>query len=163
METWGVSELEVSPPEQACAAFFCSLVIELSVPKEPVKRQDALKLAYRWLDASAICRSAINEPGRPGTEPELARALSAVAEYLKEYAQFIIESANRSSPHLLKRSSGQRNDDASRAVVRAMAVGSHAIFGKYLYGTLATIAAVTLDADVDAESVRNWCADLPCH
>ena len=162
MQKWGVSELGISLPDRACAAFYSWVVIELGVPKESATRQGIAAMAKPWHSAAERCRMAIHSPGRPGLEPELARALEMSSQYLEEYSQFIIESAGRDGPYILKRSSGQRNDNSTRGKVRALAMGTKAMFGSYLYRTVSTVASVALQTDVDWESVRNWCQDLPC-
>ena len=42
-------------------------------------------------------------------------------------------------------------------------MATRAIFGKFLYGTLVTVATVALGTKkVTEKSVINWCSDLPC-
>lgn len=95
----------------------------------------------------------------PGRDPELARALKVAGQYLEEYCQYIIASSKQVNPYILERSSRERGgDNTTRARVRALAVGVHAIFGAFLYGTLATVGSVALQTDIDAKSVKNWCS-----
>jgi len=161
METWGLFAMGVSPQDQACAAFYCCIVTELGVPKQPAMLRHVLKSVKPWQSAAALCRMAQKIPGHAPLDSEIVKALSIVAEYFDDQARFI-EQANRQSPYFIKRSSGLRGvaDDKIRGSVRAIARGMHAIFGSFLYGTLATTASVVLKRKIDAKKVENWCADL---
>lgn len=172
MEDWGLCKFEFSLPEQVCAAFFCSLVIELGNKRELgmeldnkgekiVTHTDIKRYADRWRSAAKLCRQMEYEGGRHRVDPKLSDAISMVGAYFDQYARFI-EDANEGNPYVVGRSSRQRNDDAVRAQVRAIAVITNKIFGKFLYKTLATVASVVFQNNVKPESVRDWCADIPC-
>lgn len=161
METWGASNHGVALPDQACAAFLCFVVSELGVPTEAVKRRDMLKRAGQWRSGAEFCREATANLIPQLNNSELARALELVGKYFDGQAQLVIGAANQKNPYLLKRSSRQRNDDTTRARVRALAMGTRAIFGTFLYGTLVTVAAVALQTKVTEKGVINWCSDLP--
>jgi len=161
MEKWGLSTLGVSVADQACAAFYGYAVIELGVPKIAMTQSALSKIIEPWRSAAKLCRwlAADSPTGRPNEDIE--KALLTSAAYLDEGADFI-ENANRSKPYFLPRSTGKRGvgDDLTRGYVRALALGTRAIFGKFLYGTLATTASVALNKSIDRKTVEDWCSDL---
>ena len=53
METWGVTNYGVALPDQACAAFFCCVVLKLCFPNRAIKRRDMLKRAELWLSGQS--------------------------------------------------------------------------------------------------------------
>lgn len=163
LETWDIPAYDVSLQDQACAAFFSAVVIELGVPKDATTSRNVLTFVKPWRAAAEQCQLALDLPGRPRTDPELAWALSMVGDFFEDYARFV-EQANKKSPYFLMRSSGQRNDDEIRGKTRALAATAHRIFGSFLYGTVATVATVALQLspEVDESNVRDWCAKLPC-
>lgn len=155
------SSLGVSLPDQACAAFYALVVTELGIPKRAATRSNIAAMAEPWHSAAELCKAAIHLPGRPGREPELARALETAAAYLDKSGRYIKEQSQKESPYTIKRSSRARGDDTTRGRVRALAMGAKAIFGSYEYGSVATVASVALQTNVSAKSVENWCEDLP--
>ncbi len=160
MENWGIPISGVSLPDQACAAFFCSVATELAIPKGGFTQAEFLEKITPLRSAANVCRMAIDFPRSPRTDAEIAKCLRVVSDYLEEEAQYILD-INKEKANVLPRSSGQRNDDTRRATVRALALIVRATFGKLLYGTLATLASVALDQDLNAKTVRNWCKGLP--
>jgi hypothetical protein len=100
--------------------------------------------------------------------PELAQSHRAVIADLEYYAYFIETAARRNRSHYLERSSGARgvlgagnDNDNVRAQAREIALGVRAIFGTFLYKTVATVMSVALDLKIRESSVRDWCGDLP--
>jgi hypothetical protein len=161
LETWGISNLGVPLHEQACAAFFSGVVLELGVPKNARTGRDVAAIMRPWRSAAAQCQIALNMPGRPGIEPELASALSASREYFEDYAQFL-ERAIKNSPYFFPRSSGKPGEDQIRGKVRAIAVVTQKIFGSFLCGTVATVATVALQLspNLKKDRVIDWCSGL---
>jgi hypothetical protein len=162
LEKWGIEEYNVSLQDRASAAFFALVVIELVVEKPPLTKKRVADFVGLWSNGAKLCRVAMDEPGRGSVDPELRKALSVVAKYFDEQARFV-EEVNANNPYVLRRSSGERNDDSVRAIVRALARRTHEIFGEYLCGTLTTVANVALQpkTDIKKESVVDWCAGLP--
>lgn len=139
LKTWDIPDRDVPLQDQACAAFFAFVVIELSNKRIVLTRAQVEKLAQRYLDAANICRSL-------GEHEAAARVENQV---------------RLSGPNILERSSVQRGDDEIRARVRALATATKRIFGKTLYGTVATVVAVALGIEpVTKKSIINWCKNL---
>jgi hypothetical protein len=157
--TWGLPEACISPSDRACAAFYASAVQALTFP-HVVTRAQAKNLARPWLSAAALCRKVLEHEPAPRINPELAKALETVGPYFEREGRL---REQKGSPWIAERSSKARGDDEARARVRALAPGTHAIFGSYLYGTLATVVTVALQIEpkITPKSVANWCADLP--
>jgi hypothetical protein len=154
METWGVSDLGVSLTDRACAAFYCCVVLEVGVSREPMRRSDILELAERWRSSALLCRSAIHNPG-VSHKPELAKALPIVAKYFDEYSEFISTQASKENPYLFDRDRGNTRD---RALVQTLANGARAIFGSPLYRSLARVATAVTGNEISWQSVREWCS-----
>jgi hypothetical protein len=89
---------------------------------------------------------------------ELATALEIVGELLETRAKQTESPAWRAC--VIERSG--RSDDKIRVGVRVLAAETHKLFGKYLFGTLASVAtvALALPTAVPKKSVENWCSDL---
>jgi hypothetical protein len=172
MQTWDVSDLDVSLEEQACAAFFLIILVELGVPKSAVKDHDIRKEIERWRFAAGMCREALEVPHKGRLDRDLARALTTSAGYFEEWAKFI-GTASKNSPHVIGRAGQNRapggekdksGDDAIRGHVRAIAIATRDIFGSFLCGTVAKAASVALDRPTEkpitGKSVENWCAEV---
>jgi hypothetical protein len=158
MRNWVEPSLEnFSLNDEACAAFFASVVIELGVPKEPATRRDIPALTP-MLSAAEQCRFALSIP-RVKYDHELAKSLLMAKAYFEDEARKITN-----HPYFLGRRMGE--GDTTRARVRAIAARTRAIFGKFLYGTVATVASIALQTEIGAETVRKWCSGLaggyPC-
>jgi len=159
---WGINDFHYSANDQACAAFFACILVEATIANPPVTQMAVKKVVQWWREGAKRCRIALQTPGRARVDLGLAKSLTDAEKYFEEMARYIEDHA-ASNPNLLKRSSGERGEDAVRAIVRAVARGTLAIFGGYLYGTLATAVTVAmgLNEEINPESVKNWCATLP--
>jgi hypothetical protein len=136
-------------------------VLELAHCRAIATRAQADEFARPWLSAAELCWWVMRHESRPKIDPEFARALSIVGEYLEDQGRLLEQ---RDGLYIVERSSKKRGDDKIRARVRALATATHVIFGQFLYGTVATVATVALQIDpaVKGRSVRNWCRGLPC-
>jgi hypothetical protein len=169
METWEIClfpasknlDEGVSLQDRACAAFYAAIVLELAHCRAIATRAQADELARPWLSAAELCWWVMRHESRPRIDPELAGALSIVGEYLEDQGRV---QEQRDSLYIVERSSKKRGDDKIRARVRVLATATHAIFGQFLYGTVATVATVALQINpaVKGRSARNWCRGLPC-
>jgi hypothetical protein len=158
LKTWGVSDMGVSVQEQACALFFWRVVIEMCVPRTATTGHDIANLVAPLHSATEQCRSGMRGLGL-SADGELAKALSLSAEYFDFKARVAGEDVN--SPYTLKRRSGKPEDDTVRGRVRALAWTTHALYGLFQYGILASVATVALQTNITRKDVRNWCSDLP--
>lgn len=172
LRTWEISDAGVSLNEQACAALFAFSAFNFSnSPRTIGTRSQAEALAALDFDAAEVCRRLACEA--PPLSPE-RRALEVAAEFIKNHTRWKLEHL-LSSPYTIgDRSSRPDNNDSkgqklgpgarveARGRVRALAAETHAIFGQYLYGTVATVATVALQIDptISKQDVRNWCSDL---
>ncbi len=148
---------DVIPRDEACAAFFAAVVMELKLANKPVYPSDVSALINPWQNAARQCRDAQKNPlFRPRIDTELETSLAAVAGFFEERAAFV---ESGSSPYLLGR---KRNDDATRVLARGIAKRCKLIFGQFLCGTIATTVNVglQLEIEIDADTVRNWCEGL---
>jgi hypothetical protein len=169
METWEICRFPasknidegVSLQDRACAAFFAAIVLELANFRAIATRVQADEFAKPWLSAAGLCWSIMRHEPRLAIDPEFARALSIVGEYLEDQGRL---REQKDGLYIVERSSKKRGDDGTRARVRALAAVTHAIFGQFLYGTVATIATVALQINpaITSRSVRSWCRGLPC-
>jgi hypothetical protein len=169
METWEICRFPasdtldegLSSQDRACAAFYAAIVLELANCRAIATRAQADEFAKPWISAAELCWSVMRHEPRPAIDPELAKALSIVGEYLEDQGRL---REQRNSPYIVERSSKERGDDKIRARVRALATAAHAIFGQFSYGTVATVATVALQINpaITPQSVRNWCRGLPC-
>jgi hypothetical protein len=116
-------------------------------------------LVARWRSAAEQCRLAIGRLGG-SVNRELVKALSITAEYFESEVIFAEEDAN--NPYTLKRR-GKPEDNSIRGQVRALALITYPLYGKFQYGIIASVATVALQKDVTPKSVRNWCSDLRRH
>jgi hypothetical protein len=155
MEHWGVSDIGVSLPDQACAAFFCYAITKLG--KRPVKSTYISEHIGRWRAAARECHNAL--VGEFPISAEVKKALSTVQNHFESQASFV-EQVKKDNPYFIDRSKGEREDKA-RATCKALAMGTRAIFGSFLYRSLATVATVMFGTKIDWERVRDWCSDLP--
>jgi len=138
---------------------FARAEIELSIPQFARSRSAAGALVEPLFSAAGQCRQIMRKPAYSSSEN--ASALAAAAGYLEKQARWRLETLKNSSYTVGERSTGGRGDDDTRAKVRALAAGTHRIFGKFLYGTFALIATVALQIEVDKSDVSNLCSDLP--
>jgi hypothetical protein len=155
-----------SPREEAFAAVFMFALVECSQARSIGTRKDAEELAGRYFEAAHICRQVACE--RPAETQELVR----VADVIDRHTRWQFERLLKSPYIIGVRSSGTRNklryghrsedDDKARAYGRALAAQIHAIYGVFLYGTVAKIVTVALQTSrpVTRRDVINWCADL---
>jgi hypothetical protein len=83
LRTWDIPDYDVSLRDQGCAAFFAGIVIEFGIPKNASTARNVLALVKPWRDAAEQCQIALDFPGRRATDPELALALSMVADFFQ--------------------------------------------------------------------------------
>jgi hypothetical protein len=162
LKTWGVSDRDVSPQDQACAALFAFTVFEFSQPRSVGTRSDAEALAAPLFSAAKTCRWIANEA--PSPSPEEKGALEVAAAYIEKWVGWQLNHLLNSPYTIGKKSSGTRGDDKVRARVRALATATNRIFGKSLYGTVAIITTVALEITpaIGKQSVINWCSEQGC-
>jgi hypothetical protein len=159
LESSGITETSVSVEEQACVLFFWYVVTEMYIQMATTTRQDIENSVAPWRSAAELCRSAIGRLSGSSANRELVKALSLTADYFESEAIFAGMDAN--NPYTLKRRSGKPEDNTVRGRVRALAWITHALYGSFQYGVLASVATVALQTNVTPRSVRNWCSDLP--
>jgi hypothetical protein len=160
LDNWLEASLETRDAtlsNRACVAFFASAVIEFTLANKPAYASDVTKLIEPWRNAAQQCRIALKNPlFRPRIDGEVEKSLAVAERFFEEQAKFV---DSGSSPYLLER---QGDDDSTKAIVRGLGSQTRAIFGGFLYGTIATTVNVglQLDAEIGRETVRNWCDRL---
>jgi hypothetical protein len=164
MESADLLERDVLGPDKACVAFFMSIAWIVWNPsrRHVWTKAQADEQASQLENAANSCRWVAGEP-------MFAKHRDAAAEMATFFENRAVSLKNRGylanldpqiKPYLLNRSSGSRGDDKIRGYTRAIAVVVRRIFGSFSYGTVATVATVALEEDVDQKSVENWCKDL---
>ena len=166
---YDLPDYDISLGEQACAAIFAFAALDLTigsrmrdededlrksfVVRNVDKTVDALRSAADW------CSRVDQINGRPRVDSVLANHLAEAKAFLLKVAEDY--SSQSKNPLFLKNSKG-RDADHLRVSCRFMAAEMKRFYGSPHCGTTATLVRVTLDldAELDAESVRNWCADL---
>jgi hypothetical protein len=164
MESADLLEQDVLGPDKACVAFFMSIAWIVWNPSERHvgTRAQADEQASQLETAADCCRWVAGEP-------MFAKHRVAAAEMATFFQNHAVSLKNQGylanldpqiKPYVLNRSSGSRGDDKIRGYTRAIAVIVCRIFGSFSYGTVATVATVALEEDIDQKSVENWCKDL---
>jgi hypothetical protein len=144
--------------DQACAAFCACVIITLGVDNKAVTRAGIEAQASEWRCAADICRAKLSKM----LNSELVEHYTAVIMDLEDSAKFIEAAAPKNRSHYLERSSGAPGVDSRRAQAREIALGTQAIFGGFLYGTVATVMSSAMRRDdIDAKKVCDWCKGLP--
>jgi hypothetical protein len=154
---------DASLNDEACVAFFAAVVIEVGNANKARSRVDIADYARRFADAAKTARLARLDPFLCPPDPDDMDALARAETILAQIAADI-EGRAKGHPLVLERRR-DKDDDEIRVIVRSIAKITKSIFGKYLYGTVATAARVALEPeiDLDAPKVRDWCAGLdPC-
>jgi hypothetical protein len=147
----------------AGASFFLATAIIFTLRNRTVKEYDIEQEAWRWQTGAALCREALSSPHRATVDPALAAALSMSADYFDGHATSIGTGAT-ASYYVIKRNSRLRapgEDENIRGQVREVAAVTKKIFGRALYGTVATAASVATDLKISGNNAEKWCADLP--
>ena len=159
LSNWDISDYDVSLNGRACAAFLAYVALELALPNKAVMSSDVSHSIAFWRSIAEQCQFARRFPGRPRIDNDLTKALSAVEEYFNNEARLTNE-RKATSLYVLSRSIGKR--DMERVCVRAIAEGFRAIFGSIKYGFVTRVANVALktEAEIDIETVRDWCAKI---
>jgi hypothetical protein len=163
MKYLGLLNEDVSPADQACAAFIISVTRTIWNPSgtlvwtKAVAKEDAA----RWEDAATLCRWIASEPMFPQQHvaaKQMADFLQTHADSLKDPERACLANLDpqQIEPFRLDRSSRLRGDDKIRGYTRAIAADAHRIFGSYLYGTVATVVSVALQTEVTRKDVGNW-------
>ena len=168
LDTWGIRERHFSIDERACALLFAHVVSELSSPRSMWTRRNAKEWATKWNEAALLCRWISQDPMFQA-DKEFARAARIVAVGLEKHAGLlkeqgrVVDLGQNDAPYIIGRRSRARGSDKNRGSVRAIATITQALFGSFLYDTVAKIATVALQpkSDISERSVRNWCSDLP--
>lgn len=155
MSNWDISDLKDSLQDQAYAAFYARVAIEFCSPRIVASRVDVKKSAKPWHDAAVLCWHVMRYEFRPKIDAEFAQALAIVGEYLERQGQLL---ENKRSPYIVERRSRLRGDDNNRVNTRLIGEATYSIFGSVLYGTVAKIASVALQANISEKDVQNWCS-----
>lgn len=113
------------------------------------KARDAFVKQYA--DMARRCHEAT--PSSRRIAPRLAAAAPVMAKYFKAKAKMM---STLDSPWVVE---NHIEDDEDRAYVQALGQKTKYLFGKTLYGTLATVASVVLDRPINWSQVRKWCTD----
>jgi hypothetical protein len=145
--------------EMAAAVFFYSAMKAfggLHLPPVPIwTRKQIEEIGAPWLAAAQLCWKTMHTPFVK-SNVELAIALADVGEYF----EWMASGPPEGSPSVIGRSSKDRGDDEVRVQVRTFASETHGLFGRYLCGTVATVATIALQTPITEKSTKNWCADL---
>jgi hypothetical protein len=153
---------DASLNDEACVAFFADVVIQVRNANKASSRGEIDALTRRFSDAAEMARIARLDPFLcpPRADTHALETAEAIL------AQIAADIERRAQGHPLVL--GRRRDkegDETRAIVRLIAKRTKTIFGKVLYGTVATVAniALKLETHLDAAKVRDWSEDLdPC-
>jgi hypothetical protein len=166
LSSYNLSERRVSANERACAAFFICVASRIGSlsPRKVWTLPQAKKQAAQWASAGELCRSIMDEP----MFFKQRAAASTMADFFEKHAESLEEKGcfanldQRVAPYILGRSSRRRGDDIVRAHARAIAADVHRIFGAWLDGTVATVAAVALGRPqkISRKSMENWRKNL---
>lgn len=159
LSSWDVEDWRFSFADQACAALFAFVVAEFNFRREVISQFEVDGMAKPWGDAAQMCRRALESDHYARTNKKIKSALTVAAKYFHD--EWSLRSRSN-DPYVLQRSSGLKrgHHDETRAGARAIATATRRIFGKSLYGTVATITMVALQVDgIKYRDVRNWSAD----
>ena len=166
--TWDADKA-FSPQERAAAAFFASIVDDLTRKPDLIKRADAKARAKPFLDAAKLCREMIehaggyergfDEMGEP-LDFNLKKALGVVANILEHEGK---RASAINDPLSIKRSAKDRADDELRVKTRKVAATMMSIYGSRNYEITARVVSIALDVEVSKKDIENWCADIPAY
>lgn len=158
-----------SAEERAAAAFFASIVDDLTRKPDLIKLADAEARAKPFLDAAKLCREMIEHAGgyehgfEEMGEPldfNLKKALGVVANILEHEGK---RASAMNDPRLIKRSAKSRVDDELRVRTRKVTATMMSIYERRNYEITARVVSIALDVDVSKKDVENWCAGIPAH
>jgi hypothetical protein len=116
LEAWEVLDIGVSVRDQLCAAFYISTLDIIGIRAKPDRKNDALKYADELQRAAVLCQNVM--PAEPIAEK--VRILSEAGKILEECSTDVREKVYANNPFILNHSSGPRNDDKVRVMVRAL-------------------------------------------
>lgn len=166
LNTWGVSDFNLTPQDRACVAVFAFTAIEFNQPRAVWTQKDIDFWQKKFADAATLCSWISNDPMFQ-SETDFVEAASITARGFEKHARLlkekgiIVDFADERSPYRFPKSSGNRNDDEARGKVGKLAMMVKEIYGLYLCETLANLAQSALDSRApNAKTVEKWCSAL---
>ncbi len=159
LESWGIDDQPFSLQDKAFAAIFVRLLLRFCDRPVVATQAFADDCAKPYFDAAELCRYELQHGLFPhgALEPsELERALEIVAKHLEDEGN--VRKGNAGNKlHIVDRSAKRRGDDSFRVGCRIIGGATRALFGRPLYGTVATIGNVVFDTQkITEKSVQNW-------
>jgi hypothetical protein len=157
LRTYGIPDETVSPQAQAIAALFAFTVIEFSQDRPHGTGAVAQRMAKKYFDAAALCRSVANEA--PPPSPEEKHALELAAACIDRWARWTLEKAEN-GPYF----AGKKHvklGTGLRSRFRTLTAATHAIYGKRMPHTVAVITYVALECPpIDDTTADSWSKGL---
>lgn len=132
----------------SCACEKALLYGRKIVPATTRRENDAL--AKRLSDAADLCRQIIPPSGRSRIRPKLVEAASVMANFFEVGARL---QRSLRPPWVVE---NHIKNDEIRAYVQFLGAETKDLFGNVLFGTVATVASITLDRKISQRQVRNW-------
>jgi hypothetical protein len=154
---WLGHDVEASPKDEAAVAFFACAVIKTRL-KNKLARKDISAFATRLANAAEVARMVRLNPFLHPVDTDVD-ALAKTEAILAQLAAEVRRTSPKGHPLILEK---RTENDTERAIVRSIATTTKAIFGKHLYGTVATAVSVGLNLNprITQADVRDWCEGL---